>query len=355
MFFNARIEQTYAYSKRIKYIAVSDSFIEKDCDSLSYVRNVKQPYGWLRESGTPPCEHLDVIIMTDKEFALGETVKVKIIGVFCRSDGDYKLVGVLTDRNINDFSELSEEEKEDMHRLYPRADKEKGEGWYGREKAEEVITGFFAKKKEKTIITVQHTESQHHVNGMMGAWGDWELTERGKEQAVAIGEYLRSEGCNNEYAMYVSDLKRAFQTAEGIKEALGLTPIVTDVIREVNAGAGNGQPRDWYYSKKMPRPEYYDPDYRPFPDAESDRDLWNRLYPFYQQIVSNEQEKIIVVSHGTALFFLQVMLMGGTFRDIERIRITGSAGSVSKFTLKKDGNVIVSYLNHNVTERRSIE
>ena len=348
MIFTARIEQTYAYQKRIKYIAASDTFIEKECDSLSYVRGVKQPYGWITESGTPPCDHLDVIVMTDREFALGDMVKVKIIGVFYRGDGDHKLVGVLTDREIDDFSELSEEEKEDMHRMYPRADKDKGEGWYGREKAEEVIAEFFSKKKEKTIITVRHTESEHHVNGMMGAWGDWELTERGKEQAVAIGKYLSSEGCNSEYTMYVSDLKRAFQTAEGINQTLGLTPIVTDVIREVNAGAGNGQPREWYYSNKTPRPEYYDPDYRPFPDAESDRDLWNRLYPFYQQIVSDEQENIIVISHGTALYFLQVMLMGGTFRNIERIRITGSAGAVSRFTIKKDGNVIVSYLNQKV-------
>ena len=345
MIFTAKIEQTYAYPKRIKYIAASDSFIEKDGDSLSYVRGVKQPYGWITESGTPPCDHLDVIVMTDREFALGDTVKVKIIGLFYRGDGDHKLVGVLTDREIDDFSELSEEEKEDMHRLYPREDKEKGEGWYGREKAEEVIAEFFSKKKEKTIFTVQHTESQHHVNGMIGAWGDWELTERGKEQAVAIGKRLCAEGCNGDYIMYVSDLKRAFQTAEGINQTLGLTPVVTDVIREVNAGAGNGQPRDWYYNNKAPRPDNYDPDYRPFLDAESDRDLWNRLYPFYQQIISNEQEKIVVVSHGTTLYFLQMMLIGYQFRDIERVRFDGRGGSVSKFTVKKDGKVTVNYIN----------
>ena len=37
-------KQTFAYPKRMKYIARTDSFIEKDCDSLSYVRNVRQPY-----------------------------------------------------------------------------------------------------------------------------------------------------------------------------------------------------------------------------------------------------------------------------------------------------------------------
>lgn len=45
MTYTVKIEQTFAYPKRMKYIARTDSFIEKDCDSLSYVRNVRQPYG----------------------------------------------------------------------------------------------------------------------------------------------------------------------------------------------------------------------------------------------------------------------------------------------------------------------
>lgn len=44
MTYTVKIEQTFAYPKRMKYIARTDSFIEKDCDSLSYVRNVLQPY-----------------------------------------------------------------------------------------------------------------------------------------------------------------------------------------------------------------------------------------------------------------------------------------------------------------------
>ena len=35
----------------------------------------------------------------------------------------------------------------------------------------------------KTIITIQHTQSVHHTNGMVGSWTDWELTEKGIEQA----------------------------------------------------------------------------------------------------------------------------------------------------------------------------
>ena len=35
----------------------------------------------------------------------------------------------------------------------------------------------------KNIITIQHTQSIHHTNGMIGSWTNWELTDLGKEQA----------------------------------------------------------------------------------------------------------------------------------------------------------------------------
>lgn len=346
MIYTVKIEQTFSYPKRMKYIPKTNSFIEKNSDSLSYVRNVRQPYGWIKESGTPPCEHLDVIVMTDKEYELGDEDKIKIIGVFCRSDGDHKLVGVLEDREINDFSELSDTEKDDMHRLYPK--ESKGEGWFGREKAEEIINSFFSRRKRKTIITVQHTESEHHINGMIGAWGDWALTDFGRKQAYEIGKWLLYEDCDKCFNMYVSDLKRAQQTAEEINKTLGISPIVTDIIREVNAGMGNGQSREWYNEMKKPRSNTYDPDYKPFEDAESDRELWNRLFPFYEQIISNDMERIIVVSHGTALSFLQAMLMGYSFSDIEKFRFIGVSGSVSKIIIEPDGKVIARYINQRV-------
>lgn len=143
MIFTAKIEQTYAYPKRMKYIAETDSFIEKDCDSLSYVREVRQPYGWIKESGTPPQPHLDVIVMTGDEYELGDEVQVRIVGVFRRSDGDHKLVGVLGSREVSDFTELTESEISDMNRLYRK--KCEGDGWFGRETAEKIIVEFFSR------------------------------------------------------------------------------------------------------------------------------------------------------------------------------------------------------------------
>ncbi len=98
MRFTVIIEQTNQYPKRMKYIPETDSFIEKDCPSLSYVRDFQQPYGWIKESGTPPDPHLDAIVMTEEDYELGDEVPVTVIGVFVRGDGDHKLVTVHKDR-----------------------------------------------------------------------------------------------------------------------------------------------------------------------------------------------------------------------------------------------------------------
>ena len=53
----------------------------------------------------------------------------------------------------------------------------------------------------KTIILVQHTESEHHINGHIGAWQDWNLTAKGREQAFKIGEWLKQSGCDNTWSI----------------------------------------------------------------------------------------------------------------------------------------------------------
>ena len=204
----------------------------------------------------------------------------------------------------------------------------------------------------KIIYTVQHTQSEHHVNGYVGAWGNWNLTDLGKAQAHKIGEWLSNhEGCDGTFKMYVSDLKRASQTADEIQKILQ-TPdssiTKTELLREINLGEGNGKPRDWYNEHVATPLKVYNPDFRSFPDAESDRDLWNRLYKFYEQMISSNDEKIIIVSHGGALSFLISMIMGDTFEDRKKRHVFGRSGAVSRFVLQADGSVEISFLNSQV-------
>ena len=86
----------------------------------------------------------------------------------------------------------------------------------------------------KTIITIQHTQSVHHTNGMVGSWTDWQLSQLGVEQANRIGEKLKAELSQKKFVMYSSDLLRAKQTAEIVGRYLGLTPIFKTQLRERN-------------------------------------------------------------------------------------------------------------------------
>ena len=83
----------------------------------------------------------------------------------------------------------------------------------------------------KNIITVQHTQSVHHTNGMVGSWTDWDLSDLGRQQADNIGRNLVDYTGGAPFVLYSSDLKRAKQTAEAIGRHLGLTPILRTELR----------------------------------------------------------------------------------------------------------------------------
>ena len=138
------IEQTYKYPMRMEYDAETGKFIESEYKSLQYVRGFTKPYGWIKESGTPPFPHWDCILMTDTECNLGDEVEIKVIGVFKRTDFDHKYVVVESARDIQDISELMEAEIDELKKLYPRISE--GEGWFGKEVAE-----YCMKNHEKSL------------------------------------------------------------------------------------------------------------------------------------------------------------------------------------------------------------
>lgn len=134
----------------------------------------------------------------------------------------------------------------------------------------------------KNIITIQHTQSVHHTNGMIGSWTDWELTALGKQQAFNIGEALRKEVTDQHYVMYTSDLLRARQTADIVASSLEIVPIYKKELREIDLGSATGKSVEWLRKNQIKQDILISPlDYKPVPDAESKRDLYGRLLPFF--------------------------------------------------------------------------
>ncbi len=122
----------------------------------------------------------------------------------------------------------------------------------------------------KTIVTIQHTQSVHHTNGMVGSWTDWELSELGIKQANRIGETLKAELSEKRFVMYSSDLLRARQTAEIVGNYLGLTPVLRTELRERNLGRCCGKSVQWMRENMEMQEKTIDD--RMFSDAESGTD-----------------------------------------------------------------------------------
>jgi len=179
----------------------------------------------------------------------------------------------------------------------------------------------------KNIITIQHTQSIHHINRMIGGQGDWSLTELGIEQANRIGANLSKEIGGYKYLMYSSDLLSAKQTAVNVWKYLGIEPIFSASLREISCGDANGLSKE--EARKIDLGPMKTIDDICFPGAESIRDVWNRLSVFLNEIMANRDENIIIVAHGTSLGIFNMLWLGLDVEVLNKCGMWGSSGSVS--------------------------
>jgi len=179
----------------------------------------------------------------------------------------------------------------------------------------------------KNIITIPHTQSVHHTNGMLGGWADWDLTKHGIKQAKRIGKNLARDIRDKKYIMYASDMPRAKQTAEIIAGFLGIKPIFTAALREINLGIANGKPKAFAREHNLGQPKTIDD--KQYDGAESKRELWNRLAGFENEIMARPEENIIVVSHGVSLGIFHALWLGLDVEMLNKCGLSGGSGGVS--------------------------
>lgn len=184
----------------------------------------------------------------------------------------------------------------------------------------------------KRVITIQHCQSEQHVNGMMGGWNDWELTELGREQARRIGERLGAELAGQTVKIYSSDLKRAAHTAAPLAEKLGLEVEYRKELREFNGGPlVMGKSKAWYrehcdnFGDKV--------DERSMPGAETKREVYERLAPFCREVQERPEDTVVLVSHGGALSVWNIIWLGLPPEVMNSGGIFGKAGAVGEFDL----------------------
>lgn len=195
----------------------------------------------------------------------------------------------------------------------------------------------------KNIITIQHTQSIHHTNGMVGSWTDWDLSEIGIQQADNIGRNLLNQIKDKNYIMYSSDLLRAKHTAEIVGKYLGITPILATELRERNLGRCVGKSVKWMKDNIECQEKSIDD--KMFSDAESRRDEWNRLLPFFNEIMNNEHENIIIVSHGDLLSVFNAMWLAMDIEMLNKCELFGFAGGVSFMYESDEGKRVIKRMS----------
>ena len=165
----------------------------------------------------------------------------------------------------------------------------------------------------------------------------------GVQQADRIGEKLKSELSERKFVMYSSDLLRAKQTAEHIGKYLGITPILRTELRERNLGKCCGKTVQWLRENIEMQEKTIDD--RMFSDAESRRDEWNRLKPFFDEVMASDDENVIIVSHGDLLSVFNTMFLGASVETLNVSELFGLAGGVSHMFEDHEGKRFIKRMS----------
>ncbi|KAL5557077.1 hypothetical protein UlMin_039313 [Ulmus minor] len=151
------------------------------------------------------------------------------------------------------------------------------------------------------IIIVRHGETEWNADGRIQGHLDVALNDVGRKQAAAVAERLSKE--TEISAIYSSDLKRAFETAEIIAASCGGLEVIKDPgVRERNLGDLQGIV---YRDAVKVCPKAHEAFISPKSDqeipggGESRDQLYQRCTSALQRIGNKHKgQRIVVVTHG---------------------------------------------------------
>ena len=152
------------------------------------------------------------------------------------------------------------------------------------------------------ILLVRHGESRaanpDNPFPLVDGQGDPELHANGREQAIRVGERLKSEPIS---AVYVTNLRRTSETAAPLCQHLKLDPIMEPNLREVHLGEWEGGVLRMKAAEmdptflRMREEQRWDV----IPGAESWETLNTRVTRGLQRIKDNHPDELVVaVVHG---------------------------------------------------------
>lgn len=176
-----------------------------------------------------------------------------------------------------------------------------------------------APRRSATLVLVRHGETSANLDGVWHGSTDTPLTARGHTQARRVADRLARDYADA-VAVYASDLRRAWDTADPIARSLGLEPRPEAGLREYDLGAWEGKTyRELHEQHRLWDHMRDDPHYAPH-GGESPSRVAERIGAALSRIGSlHPGDRVVVVSHGGALSLAFGMLLDGDYSRWRRV------------------------------------
>jgi broad specificity phosphatase PhoE len=151
------------------------------------------------------------------------------------------------------------------------------------------------------LCLIRHGQTDWNLEGRYQGQGDVPLNEKGREQARAVARQLKGQVFT---ALYASDLRRAMETAEIIREVVNLPVNPEPRLREIDQGEWEGQLVEAIKARytEVWQQRIVDPaSIRP-PGGETIREVATRVHAALDDVSRlHPNGEVLIVSHGLAL------------------------------------------------------
>lgn len=185
----------------------------------------------------------------------------------------------------------------------------------------------------RTVYVVQHPESRHHLDGVVGGWFDSPLTEAGSRAAQSIARALRQQIPEDVAPeLFSSDLRRCTQVADAIGESFSVPTVLDQRLREKSYGEAEGKPQSWLRERFIPPPVtgprlHHD---EGIPGAETMHTFGERVYAAMHSILQHDHTHQIIVTHGGALTFVLAAWADLPLDSLAYARFQATPGSITE-------------------------
>ena len=143
---------------------------------------------------------------------------------------------------------------------------------------------------------VRHGEFVGNVENLVTGHASDPLTDRGRDQARALGEWMSANYCCEFELAICSTMTRAIETAELLRISDNFEK--NSNLNETDAGDVSSLKREVFDRTHKDFWKPFDP-YRPFPGGESHMDLYTRVVKSTIEMLNSldEHSKILMVAH----------------------------------------------------------